>query len=109
MTTIEKLRAKMNAATDPISRYLAAKELIEARRAAEAAGHAEPAPAVQPIQKQDPVAAYTAAKKRIAAKGGAPEDSPHAQPTPARKHSGGCRDWPPAHLRQRVADAQRRQ
>jgi hypothetical protein len=67
MTTIEKLRAKMNAATDPKSRYLAAKELIQARRAEEASGHA--APVAQPIKRQDPVDSYLEAKKRIAAKG----------------------------------------
>ena len=106
--TIESLRAKMRAERDPKKKYGIAKQVIAALRQAEESGHAAPKPVVKPIKRQDPVDSYLEAKKRIAAKGGTPPEP--AQPTStARKHSEGAQDWPPAHLRQRVADAQRHQ
>jgi hypothetical protein len=108
MTTIEKLRAKMNAAADPKSRYLAAKELIQARRAEEASGHAAPKPIAKPIQpKQN---SYHEAKARIAQKGGTSTSSPASAspPAPARRFSQGVQDWetdPPMHMRERVESA----
>tara|TARA_R110000868_G_scaffold400732_1_gene675431 strand:- start:138 stop:476 length:339 start_codon:yes stop_codon:yes gene_type:complete len=109
--SIDSLRSQMRSEKDPRARYKLAVQVIALRRQAEASGHAAPAPPVKPIQRQDPIAAYTAAKARILQKGGTPSDSSPAQP-PARKHTLGVRDWqtePPAHMRQAVADAQRHQ
>ena len=106
-TTVESLRAKMRAERDPKVKYGIAKEIIELRRKAEESGEAPPAPVARATPKQDPVAAYLEAKKRLAAKGATP--SPSTSP-PARKYSQGVRDWgtvPPAHLRQAVADARK--
>jgi hypothetical protein len=102
--SIESLRAKMRAEKDPRLKYGIAKQVIAALREAEADGHAAPAPIAKPIRpRQDPIAAYAAAKARIAQKGGTPSEPPPAQP--ARKHSQGAQTWPPAHLRQRVEAA----
>ena len=105
---IDELRSQMRSEPCPKARYKLAKQVIAALRQAEESGHAAPKPVVKPIKRQDPVDSYLEAKKRIAAKGGTPPEP--AQPTStARKHSEGAQDWPPAHLRQRVADAQRHQ
>ena len=104
--TIDSLRAKMRSEKDPRVKYSIAKQIIDLRREAEASGHAAPKPVAKTINpKQDPTAAYTAAKARIAQKGGTPSDS---SPAPTSS-SQGAQTWPPEHLRQAVEAARRHQ
>ena len=107
--SIENLRTQMRAEPCPKARYKLTKQILDLRRKAEETGESIPAPAVRPIvrPKEDPAARYQRVKAEMARKYGTPAPSASL---PARKYSGGVRDWktePPAHLKKLAADARK--